>query len=218
MHPGEIGVFAFDNATSHAAYAENALIASKMNLKPGGKGKFKDGLMPDGSIQSMHLPDGWPKGIRLILEERGLWPEGGLNRICSNCKKHSPIADNCCAVRVLSLQPDFLAQRPLVREVIEDRGHKVIFYPKFHCELNYIELFWGAAKRYTRNNCDYSFKGLEKIVPEALNSISLETIRCFARKTWRFMDAYRKGLTGIEALYAVKKYRSHRRIPENMMN
>ena len=37
-------------------------------------------------------------------------------------------------------------------------------------------------------------------------SISLETIRCYARKTWRFMDVYRKGLTGIEALYAVKKY------------
>ena len=29
LHPGEIGVFAFDNATSHAAYAEDALIASK---------------------------------------------------------------------------------------------------------------------------------------------------------------------------------------------
>ncbi len=124
----------------------------------------------------------------------------GLNRICSECKKHSPTTDNCCAVRLLSLQPDFLAQRPLVREVIEDSGHKVIFYPKFHCELNFIEMFWGAAKCYTRNNCDYSFKGLEKTVPEALNSISLETIRCYARRAWRFMDAYRKKLTGIEAL------------------
>ncbi len=189
-----------------------------MNLKPGGKGKFKDGLMPDSSIQSMHLLDGRPKGIRLILKERGLWPEGGLNRICSECKKHFPITDNCCAVRLLSLQPDFLAQRPLIREVIEDRGHKVIFYPKFHCELNFIEMFWGAAKRYTRNNYDYSFKGLEKTVPEALNSISLETIRCYACRAWRFMDAYRKELTGIEALHAVKKYRSHRRIPNNIMS
>ena len=189
-----------------------------MNLKPGGKGKFKDGIMPDGSRQSMHFPDGRPKGIRLILEERELWPEGSLNRICSECKKHSPTADNCCAVRILSLQPDFLAQRPLVREVIEDSEHKVIFYPKFHCELNFIEMFWGAAKCYTRNNCDYSFKGLEKTVPEALNSISLETIRCYARRAWRFMDAYRKNLTGLEALYAVKKYRSHRRIPDNIMN
>ncbi len=47
-----------------------------------------------------------------------------------------------------------------------------------------------------------------------------EKIRCYARKTWRFMDAYRKGLTGLEILYAVKKYRSHRQIPEkeNIIN
>ena len=189
-----------------------------MNLKPGGKGKFKDGLMPDGIVQSMHLSDGQPKGIKLVLEERGLWPQNQLKRICDDCKKHSPILDNCCAVHVLSLQPDFLAQKPLIREVIENRGHKVIFYPKFHCELNFIEMFWGAAKRYARNNCDYSFKSLEKIVPEALNSVSLEQIRRYARRSWRFMDAYRKGLTGIAALYAVKQYRSHRRIPENVID
>ncbi|RGB26216.1 hypothetical protein C1646_631478 [Rhizophagus diaphanus] len=28
LHPGDVDVFAFDNATSHAAYAEDALIAS----------------------------------------------------------------------------------------------------------------------------------------------------------------------------------------------
>ena len=72
MYPDNIGIFAFDNATSHAAYAEDALIASRMNLKPGGKGKFKDGLMPNGSIQSMHLSDECPKGIKLVLEEHGL--------------------------------------------------------------------------------------------------------------------------------------------------
>src|SRR5437762_754672 len=109
--------------------------------------------MLNGSIQSMHLLDGKPKGIRLVLEEHELWPEGDLNRICFECKKHFPITDNCYAVRVLSLQPDFLAQRPLVREVIKDCGHKVIFYPKFHCEFNFIEMFWDAVKRYARNNC-----------------------------------------------------------------
>jgi hypothetical protein len=139
-------VFTFDNATSHAAYAEDALIASKMNLNSGGKGKFRNGIIPDGSIQSMHHSDGRPKGICLVLKEHGLWPERGINRICSDCKKHSPIANDCCAVQILSLQPDFLTQRPLIREIIEDRGHKVIFYPKFHCEFNFIEMFWGAAK------------------------------------------------------------------------
>ena len=112
-----------------------------MNLKPGGKGKFRDGLMPDGSVQSMHLPNGQPKGIKLILEERGLWPQSQLKRICDDCKKHSPVSENCCAVCVLSLQPDFLAQKPLIKEIVENWGHKVIFYPKFHCELNFIEMF-----------------------------------------------------------------------------
>ena len=34
-------------------------------------------------------------------------------------------------------------------------------------------------------------------------------------RSWRFIDAYRKGLTGPHALYTVKKYKSHRRIPQN---
>ena len=75
-----------------------------------------------------------------------------------------------------------------------------------------------GCRRYARNNCDYSFRALEKIVPEALNSVSLEQIRRYARRSWRFMDAYRKGLTGIAALYTVKQYRSHRRIPENVID
>ncbi len=36
----------------------------------------------------------------------------------------------------------------LVQEVIEAAGHLCIFLPKFHCELNFIEFFWGWVKRY----------------------------------------------------------------------
>jgi len=91
-------VFAFDNAISHNAYAEDTLIALKMNLNLNCKGKFKNGIMPDGLIQLMHYSDGRPKEIHLVLEKCGLWPERGVNRICSDCKNHSPIANNCCAV------------------------------------------------------------------------------------------------------------------------
>ena len=35
------------------------------------------------------------------------------------------------------------------------------------------------------------------------------TIRRFFRKTWRYMDAYRKGR---QVAFAVKKYNSHRRV------
>ena len=60
-------------------------------------------------------------------------------------------------------------------------------------------MYWGAAKRYMYDNCDYSFKELEKIVPKALNSFSLDNWD-FACITWRFINAYRKGLMGIDIL------------------
>jgi hypothetical protein len=53
---------------------------------------------------------------------------------------------DCCMQRVLSLQPDFQAEKPLLQLVIEQAGHKCLFLPKFHCELNPIEMVWGQAK------------------------------------------------------------------------
>ena len=69
-------------------------------------------------------------------------------------------------------------------------------------------------KSYARQYCDYTFKGLKDTIPHALASVDLITIRKFARRAQRYMDAYRKGLTQAQAEFAVKKYRSHRRIPD----
>ncbi|CAG8795347.1 16914_t:CDS:2 [Gigaspora margarita] len=80
-------------------------------------------------------------------------------------------------------------------------------------ELNHIEMYWSAVKKCMRENCDYTWKGLKNKVPIALDSIPVETIRKHARLSYRWMDAYRKGLTGQAANYAVKKYKSHRSIP-----
>ena len=76
-------------------------------------------------------------------------------------------------------------------------------------------LYWGTAKRYARNNYNYTWSGLQETVPRALDSVNLVTIRRFARKTWRYMDLYRHGITGKLAEYAAKKYKLHRRIPED---
>lgn len=158
---------------------------------------------------------GKPKGIKAVLSERGLWQPG----LCLVCPSDVRCSDtlSCCARTVMSRQPDFVAQRGLLEEVITAAGHKIIFYPKFHCELNYIENFWGAAKQYTRKHCNYSWAGLQETVPSAMSSISLTTIRRFACKTQRYMDVYRKNLSGKAAEYAVKKYRSHRRIPASVL-
>src|ERR1700720_2484893 len=52
----------------------------------------------------------------------------------------------CCMYKVMSLQDDFVNEKPQLQHDLEARGHICLFLPKFHCELNPIELVWGYAK------------------------------------------------------------------------
>ena len=120
----------------------------------------------------------------------------------------------CCALWLLESEPDFLNEKPLLEiEItryvvlvvlpqimahkleIARLGHECLFYPKFHCELNCIELFWGAVKRYTRENCYYSFAELEPTVLAGLESVSPRTIQRLANRSRRWSDSYIKGLS-----------------------
>jgi len=144
IFPNCIVLFAFDNSSNHAAYRSNALVASRMNLKPGGKQpKMRDMIFgPDNHHQSMVNENNELKEMKQVLIERGLWKDG-LNADCQLCK--NKIEDmnriDCCARRIISLQLDFLSQKSELEEVILEAGHKCIFYPKFYCELNFIERY-----------------------------------------------------------------------------
>ena len=97
------------------------------------------------------------------------------------------------------------------------------YYPKYHCEFNYIEMFWGAAKAWCRANCTFNLDGHLNLVKEALKSVTVCKIHRLARKSYRYMDAYRvKGTDGCSLStkmieYAVKKYRGHRVIPHRIL-
>jgi hypothetical protein len=118
-------------------------------------------------------------------------------------------------------QPNFLAQKSLVQEVIEAVGHLCLVLPKFHCELNFIEFFWGAVKRYLREHCDMTFDMLKQNMPKALESVLLDTIWKWEHRMHRWMEAYREGLGTHETQMKVKafsstKYKSHHHIPESV--
>ena len=214
--------------------APDALVASRMNLKPGGNQPIMHSTVygPNNTLQSMIFlthetdnPDlvGKPKGMRRILKERGLWREG-LKKQCKKKKgeKGSEILDqcetgrDCCALRILENQPDFKGEVSMLQTLIESKGHECIFYPKFHCKLNFIEFYWAAVKRYTRENCNYSFKELEETIEKGLDSVPLKTIRRFAGRSKRWMDAYADGLSPEQIRFMEKVYRSHRREPQNI--
>src|SRR6266542_6726992 len=99
---------------------------------------------PDEKLQDQ------PKGIKQILIEQGKWPSEGLILDCKDCKERIQDASriSCYARQIISLESDFLAQKETIEELITKAGHKCIFYPKFHCKLNFIERYWGVSKKY----------------------------------------------------------------------
>lgn len=233
-HPGCQALFLFDQSTVHSKWAADALRVNNMNLQPGGsQAAMRDGWFEKDGVnhtQPMSFPAnhsnpkhaGKPKGMKQVLLERGLWISG-MNKECSKCtssdniEKHDMSRRDCCAKRILSTQPDFLEQKPLIIEEIKKRGHLATFLPKCHPELNFIESYWAFAKNYARKHCNYTWQGLLKTVPEALRSVSLSLIRKLARRSWRHMDAYTKGLSAKLAELAVRKFHGHRRIAESYL-
>ena len=160
------------------------------------------------------------KGISTILTERHLWEQLSNKRLtCKYCSHEliGPVEKEfCCALRCLSVQEDFMKQRIWLKEIVEDRGHRLIFFPKYHCELNFIEMVWGYIKRMLRSECTYDFQALlNKIDTILLDRIPISFIRKAERRCFRYMSGYRYQLKGPLLDFAVKKYKSHRGLPES---
>jgi len=83
-------------------------------------------------------------------------------------------------------------------------GNLCIFLPKYHCELNFIEFFWGAVKRYLHENCDYTFSTLQANLPATLASVNLNTIFHWEHHMVWWMDVYHSGLGAKDAQIKVK--------------
>ena len=191
VHPEASALFLFDNAPSHRKMADDALNADKMNVGPGGKQqpKMRDTTW-GGAIQQMVDDTGTPKGMRKILEERGV--DTGSMRL-------KEMRD------LLKTFPDFKQQKNILEEYIEQRGHICMFYPKFHCELSPIERVWCQSKKHTITR-------LRKILPEGLDSVTVEQIEKFFRTCRDYEKAYREGGTGREVEEREKMHKSHRRV------
>ncbi len=75
--------------------------------------------------------------MRQILYEYQLL-KSDLKRFCKN--KNS-MDNQYCMQYIIENQPDFLVQKCMIQKIIESKGYKIIFYLKFHYELNYIEMY-----------------------------------------------------------------------------
>jgi hypothetical protein len=145
-HPDCIALFIFDQSSAHASLPADALKAFEMNKSNGGKQRKQwDTVIPDtnptiehcGKPQKMCLLDGQPKGLQQVLEECGF----DVRRLQVKCSPVCPWEnEDCCMARLLSKQDDFVNQLSMLETLIKDAGHECMFLPKFHCELNPIEM------------------------------------------------------------------------------
>ena len=200
-YPGVIGMFIFDNAPSHVKKPDDSLNVDRMNVSDGGKQPFMRDTTWNGQVQRMVLEDGRQKGMKRVLEERGV-------------NTYKMKADEMR--KQLKKYDDFGAEGvPIVEELVAERGHMCVFIPRFHCELNPIERCWCHAKKYTRAHANGSIVRLRRIIPEGLASVTTDMIARFFLTCRDYERAYREGHSCNSVDMAVKRYKSHRRVHQS---
>ena len=109
-------VWIFDHSSGHQAYEKNALVAARMNVKPGGsQPKMRDGRLPNGAPQKMTLQDGTPKGLDLVLRERGVDTLGMTKKDM---------------VKRMEQFEDFRNEISSVEAYLKAKNHRCLFCPK----------------------------------------------------------------------------------------
>ncbi|KAJ7221810.1 hypothetical protein C8J57DRAFT_1253925 [Mycena rebaudengoi] len=221
LYPKAIIHWVFDNSSAHGSLAKDALTATKMNVNPGGKvPDMHDTVIPldnpyghGGKIQKMtfdkDLPadhphkqfEGLPKGMKVILSERGYTKNGegkpliGECKACKASKSRKPHLEGASADEETAIYgedgndtDDESDERPVdccMRRLLS-------LQPDFASEKSQLQL---KAKA---------------LIDEALRLCPLPTIRRFFRRANRYASVYRLGATGPLAEFAVKTFRSHR--------
>ena len=141
-----------------------------------------NGKLPNGKEQAFYYPNdlthphaGQFKGMAMILEGHGITEAQKWKAQCgkkfSDCQAGET---HCCYCWTLLNQPDFIGVESILEIEARKKGYKVLFLPKFHCELSFIEQCWGAAKQaYHLNPPSSRAADLERNVASCLDEVSL---------------------------------------------
>ncbi|KAF8593252.1 hypothetical protein BDV93DRAFT_460945 [Ceratobasidium sp. AG-I] len=235
-YPDKYHVFVYDNARTHTKRTPTFPCARYMTKGPsdrfavevvdtnGDKKRVRmdNPTFPDGSIQSLYFPENHPthprqfKGMVELLKERGI-DASKLNRECP-AFKCIPNRSRCCVRRILFDILDAQSPPAVLESLANSLGSKVIFLPKFHCELNPIEQVWGYAKsKYRTYPASSLTADLRANVEKALGAVPNESISRFVQRSHRFVHAYASGKDGTQAAeWARKVFKRHRESPSSI--
>lgn len=89
----------FDQSSNHTAKSADALVASRMNVRSGGKQPAMRDTVYRGSVQKLVNEDGEAKGLRMVLMERGIY--------VSNMNRDDTVSE-------IAQHEDFSNEKPIV--------------------------------------------------------------------------------------------------------
>ena len=176
-------------------------------MKPGGQCPVEKLEWIDNNGVQVYIDcfdsQGKSKGLRIIANELGL----NLNHLkLEDLKKEllkHPAFDGTSKLEVLA----------------KKYGIKIIFCPKFHCELNPIEGLWLSQKHFIRSKTDQTFEKMKSLYLDSrLNYIESNLNIKLIRRFWRTLNAYSKGVTYADVLFTYfsgkskEKIQNHRQI------
>lgn len=101
---------------------------------------------------------------------------------------------------------------------------KIIFLPKFHCELNPIEGLWCFQKGFVRCRTNQNFDRMVNLIYESREAFIEKNMNIkLWRRFWRCIYAYKKGFSYGDVLKTYfsgkskEKAESHRKIYNTML-
>ena len=82
-------------------------------------------------------------------------------------------------------------QEYIVDNLIREYGHEPLRLPPYHCQFNPIELLWGIIKNdVAANNSEFKLDAMKLLTEQAIDKISLETIKKTFEHTKKIEEEY----------------------------
>lgn len=141
------------------------------------------------------------------VDEDGIYK--GLIRICKELNLiDSEITSRDISLaelrEIISKHPAFEVDSTHLERLASTYGHKILFCPKFHCELNPVEGVFCDLKRFVRKHNDQDFRKFNSLIQQAFEKYSSKNLNIkLWNRFWKALEMYNLNKTYQEVLEAL---------------